>query len=66
MIYVDFETMLERRDSCDNNPEASYTIEINKDPTCGFSMFIKFAHDKSKKNPSSIEVLIVWINFLKY
>ena len=46
MIDVDFETIIENVDSCDNNLEAPWAAETNKDKSCGLLICIKFAHDK--------------------
>ena len=34
--------------NCDNNPKASYTIEINKHKAGGFSLFAKNSYCNSK------------------
>ena len=43
-IYADFETILEPHDSCENNPDKSYTRKINKHTPSGFCTYSKFAH----------------------
>ena len=64
VIYVDFEAMLEKIDSCENNPKEPYTLCVNKHTPCGFSISIKFAPDSSK-NKSFFISLIVWKKFVK-
>ena len=42
--YVDFEAILEKYDSCEDNPDKSYTRKINKHTPSGFCVYTKFAH----------------------
>ena len=41
VIYIDFEIILEKASIYDNNPEASYTIEISKHTVWSFAIFVK-------------------------
>ena len=48
VIYVNFESIVEKTGTCDSNPEASYGTEIYKRTTCGFSSFVKYIYDSFK------------------
>ena len=57
IIYADLECLLEKMNTCHNNPEKSPTIKINKHTPSGYSLFthcsfhqtkIKLSHDRSK------------------
>lgn len=39
MIYVDFETFLEKTRPGNNNPQVSYVIEVNRHTACGVYIF---------------------------
>ena len=43
-----FVSVLENASKCENNPEDSHSIEINRYTACGLSIFIRFTHDKAK------------------
>ena len=46
-IYADLECLLEKIDTCYNNPEESSTTKINHTPS-GYSIFTHCSFDKSK------------------
>ena len=35
-----------KTNTCDNNPKASYTTEMNKHAVCGFCIFVKYIYNK--------------------
>ena len=39
VIYADLESLLEKINTCHNNPEKSSTTKINKQASCGYSFF---------------------------
>ena len=48
IIYADLECLLEKMDTCYNNPEESSTIEINKHTPSGYSLFTHCLFDKTE------------------
>ena len=48
IIYADLECLLEKISTCNNNPEESSTIEINKYTSSGYSLFRHCSFDKTK------------------
>ena len=48
IIYADLECLLEKMNTCYNNPEESSTTEINKHAPSGYSLFTHCSFDKSK------------------
>ena len=48
IIYVDFECLLEKMNTCYNNPVESSTTEINKHTPSGYSLFTHCSFDKAK------------------
>ena len=40
IIYADLESLLEKMNSCHNNPEKSSATKINKHTPSGYSLFI--------------------------
>ena len=48
IIYADLECLLEKINTCYNNPEESSTTKINKHTPSGYSIFTLFSFDKSK------------------
>lgn len=38
VIYADFETLLEKVNGCENNSKKTFTMGVNKDVPCGFSI----------------------------
>ena len=48
LIYADLECFLEKKGTCQNNPNESSTTEINKHTPSGYSLFTHCSFDKSK------------------
>ena len=48
VIYADLECLLEKLSTCYNNPEESFTTEINKHTPSGYSLFTYCSFDKTK------------------
>ena len=48
IIYTDLECLLEKINTCYNNPEESSTTKINKHTPSGYSIFTHCSFDKSK------------------
>ena len=40
VIYIEFEKIFEKTSTSDNNPEASYTADINKHAACALSVLV--------------------------
>ena len=49
IIYVDLESLLEKTNTCHDNPEKSLTIKINKHIASGYSLFTRCSFDATKK-----------------
>ena len=49
VIYTDLETLLERLDTCYNNPKKSSTTKINKHTPSGYLLFTQCSFDAKKK-----------------
>ena len=47
IIYPDLESLLEKMNTCHNNPEKSSTTEINKHTPSGYSLFTQCSFDKT-------------------
>ena len=47
-IYADLECLLEKIDTCENDPNKSYTTKINKNIPSGYSIFTNCSFDESK------------------
>ena len=47
-IYADLECLLEKIDTCENDPNKSYTTKINKHIPLGYSIFTHYSFDESK------------------
>ena len=47
-IYADLECLLEKMSTCINNPNESFTTEINKHTPSGYSIFTSCTFDESK------------------
>ena len=47
-IYADLECLLEKMNTCMNNPNESYTIKIIKHTSSGYSIFTSCSFDESK------------------
>lgn len=60
VIYIDFERMHEKIDSCGINSKKFYTISVTIRTPCRFSVSIKFLHDESEMFRG---VQIVWSCF---
>ena len=48
IIYADLECLLEKMDTCYNNPNGSSSNEINKHTSSGYLLFRHFSFDKTK------------------
>ena len=48
VIYADLEFLLEKMNTCMNNPNESYTIKIIKHTSSGYSIFTSCSFDESK------------------
>ena len=48
IIYADLECLLEKMNTCYNNPRESSTAEINKHTPSGYSLFTHCSFDKTK------------------
>ena len=48
IIYADLESLLEKKNSCHNNPEKSTTTKINKHKPSGYSLFTHYSFDTRK------------------
>ena len=48
VVYADFECLLEKMNTCQNNPNKSSTTEINKHKPSGYSIFTHSSFDKTK------------------
>ena len=49
IIYADLECLLEKMNTCHNNPEKSSTNKINKHTPSGYSLFTHCSFDTTKK-----------------
>ena len=49
VIYADLECLLEKISTCYNNPEESFTTEVNKHTPSGYSVFTNCSFDERKK-----------------
>ena len=47
-IYADLECLLEKMDTCENDPNKSSTTKINKHAPSGYSIFTNCSFDESK------------------
>ena len=65
MIYADLECLLEKMQSCQNNPEKFYTEKKIKHTSSGYSLFTNFTFD-STKNKLVTEEKTLWKSFIKY
>ena len=48
IIYADLECLLEKMNTCHNNPEKSSKTKINKDTPSGYSLFTHCSFDTTK------------------
>ena len=49
IIYADLESLLEKMNTCHNNPKKSSTTKINKHTASGYSLFTNCSFDAIKK-----------------
>ena len=59
IIYVDMGSLLEKIETCHNNPEKSSTTKLSKHAPSGYSFFTHCAIDTTKKNLIIIEIKTV-------
>ena len=50
IIYADLESLLEKMNTCNNNPKKSSTTKINKHTPSGYSLFTHCSFDAMKNN----------------
>ena len=50
IIYANLECLLEKMNTCHNNPEKSSTTKINKHTLSGYSLFTHCSFDTTKNN----------------
>ena len=48
IIYADLESLLEKMNTCHNNPKKSSTAKINKHISSGYSLFTQYSFDTIK------------------
>ena len=60
IIYADLECLLEKIDTCQNNPKKSYAEKKAKHKPSGYSLVTCCSFDKSKTKHKT-----VWKNFVK-
>ena len=48
IIYADLESLLEKMNTCQNNPKKSSTTKINEHTTSGYSLFTHCSFDTTK------------------
>ena len=49
IVYADRESLLEKMNTCHNNPEKLSTTKINKHTPSGYSLFTHCSFDATKK-----------------
>ena len=59
IIYADLESLIEKMNTCHNNPEKSSTTKINKHKPSGYSLFTQCSFDTTKISLIIIELKIV-------
>ena len=59
IIYADLECLLEKMNTCHNNPEKSSATKINKHTPSGYSLFTHCSFDRTKISLIIIGVRIV-------
>ena len=52
IIYADLECLLEKMNTCYNNPEKSATTKINKHTPCGYSLITHCSFDEERNKLS--------------
>ena len=63
-FYADLECLLEKRNTCHNNPEKSSTTKIDKHTSSGYSLFTHCSFDRTKNSLIIIEGKIVSKTFI--
>ena len=58
IFYADLECLLEKMNTCHNNPEKSSTTKINKHTLSGYSLFTHCSFDTTKKSLIITEVKV--------
>ena len=53
--YADLDSLLERIDTCHNNPKKSSTTKINKHSPSGYSLFTQCSFDATKNKVDCYE-----------
>ena len=48
IIHADLESLLEKMNTCHNNPKKSSTTKINKHTVSGYSLFTNYSFDITK------------------
>ena len=65
IIYADLESLLEKINTCHNNPEKSSRTKINKHTQSGYSLFTNCSFDTTEKiSMIIIELKIEWKTFV--
>ena len=59
IIYADLQPLLEKMNTCHNNPKESSTTKINKHSVSGYSLFTHCSFDTTKISLIIIEAKIV-------
>ena len=63
-IYADLECLLIKQQSCQNNPNESYTERKAMHEPCGYVLSLLYSFDKTKKNTIFTEEEIVVKGFV--
>ena len=66
IIYADFESLLEKVSTCQNNPKKSSTTKINKHTASGYSLFTHCSFDNTKNKHNYYRTQDCMKNFCKY
>ena len=45
-IYADFQSLLKKMDTCNNDPDKSSTTKLNKHEMCGYSLVTRCSFDE--------------------
>ena len=51
IIYAELDFLLEKMNTCHNNPKKSSTTKINKHTSSGYSLFTQYPFDTTKNKP---------------
>ena len=57
IIYADFESLLEKMNTCHNNPEKLSTTKMNKHAPSGYSLFTHCSFDATKNKIEKLKYL---------